>query len=114
MAVSTLPTLCLTIKASGTIAANRFVTPLGAQAGAGANSIGVTRVAAVANDFIPVDALGTAAVTAGGTVAIGDTLKSDADGKAILWATSGAKIAIALSAGASGDLIEALLIPNVA
>ena len=114
MAVTTNSELCLTVKASGTIAANRFVTPLAAQAGAGVNSLGVTRTAAVANDYMPVDVLGTVAVEAGGTVAVGDTLKSDANGKAVVWATSGAKIGLALTAGASGDLIEVLLIPNVA
>ena len=43
------------------------------------------------------------------------TLKSDANGKAIAWATSGAKVAIALEAATAADqFIEVLLIPNAA
>jgi hypothetical protein len=48
-------------------------------------------------------------------VAAGDTIKSDATGRAITWVTSGAKIALALEAAtAAGQFIEVLLIPNVA
>lgn len=107
--------LALTVIAAGTIATNRFVTPAGAQAGADANTLGVARTAAVATDKIAVDVLGTAVVEAGAAVAAGATVKSDSSGRAITWATSGAKVGVALeAAGAAGNMIEVLLIPNAA
>ena len=110
-----LSALALTVTAAGTIAANRFVTPAGAQAGADANTLGVCRQAAVAADKITVDVLGTAIVEAGAAVAAGATVKSDASGRAITWASSGAKVGIALeAAGGAGQMIEVLLIPNAA
>ncbi len=115
MGTQSKSSLCLTIAATGTIAANRFVTPGGAQAGADANTLGVTRTAAVSGDKIPVDVLGTATVEAGAAVSAGATLKSDASGRGITWATSGAKVGLALeAASAAGQMIEVLLIPNVA
>lgn len=116
MSQQSIPILTLSIVSAGAIAANRFVTPVGAQAGAAVNTLGVSRFAAdAAGARIPVDVMGTAIVEAGAAVAAGDTLKSDSAGKAITWATSGAKVAVALqAAAASGQLIEVLLIPNAA
>lgn len=107
--------LTLTVVAAGTISAGRFVTPAGAQAGADANTLGVARFDAVANDKLAVDAVGTAIVKSGAAFSVGATLKSDANGKAITWATSGAKVAFALQAATAADQdIEVLLIPNAA
>jgi hypothetical protein len=115
MATQSIALLTLTVAATGTIATARFVTQAGAQAGADANTLGVARTAAVSGDKIAVDVLGTAIVTAGAAVAAGATLKSDGSGRAITWVTSGAKVAVALGAAAAADdLIEVLLIPNVA
>lgn len=115
MSQQSMPVLTLTVAATGTISAHRFVTAAGAQAGADANALGVTRVAAVSGDKIPVDVLGTVIVEAGAAVSAGASLKSDASGRAITWVTSGAKVGIALeAAGAAGQFIEVLFIPNVA
>lgn len=115
MSQQSYPVLTLTVAATGTIAAQRFVTKAGAQAGADANTLGVTRVAASSGDKIPVDVLGTAVVEAGAAVTAGDTIKADSSGRAITWVTSGAKVGLALeAAGAAGNFIEVLLIPNVA
>lgn len=116
MGAQNISLLSLTIAAAGAIAAARFVTPANAQAGADANTLGVSRYAAgAAGEKIAVDVIGTAVVEAGAAIAAGATLKSDANGKAITWAAAGAKVAIALqAAGADGELIEVLLIPNVA
>jgi hypothetical protein len=107
--------LSLTIAAAGAIAAARFVTPAGAQAGAGANTLGVSRYAAgAAGEKIAVDALGTAVVEAGGAIAANATIGVDANGRAVTYA-AGAKVGLALqAAGAAGEFIEVLLIPNVA
>lgn len=110
-----IPVLTLTIAAAGVIAANRFVTPALAQAGADANTLGVARTAAAAADRIPVDVLGTTVVETGASFSAGATLKSDASGRAIVWATSGAKVALALEASTgAGQFVEVVLIPNVA
>lgn len=107
--------LALTVVATTAITADRFVTPAGAQAGADANTLGVARSAAASGERVPVDVIGTAVVESGAAVAAGATLKSDASGRAITWASSGAKVAVALeAASAAGQFIEVLLIPNVA
>lgn len=110
--ISLLP---LTVTATATLTAERFVTAAGAVPSADANVLGVVRQAASSGDRVTVDTLGTAIVETGAAVTAGNTLKVDSSGRVIPWATSGAKVALALqSAGASGDFIEVLLIPNVA
>jgi hypothetical protein len=115
MTTQYIAVLTLTVAATGTLVANRFVTKAGAQTGADGYAIGVCRTAASSGDKVAVDALGVVAVEAGAAVTAGDTLKADSSGRGITWATSGAKLGIALeAAGAAGDLISVLLIPNVA
>lgn len=115
MASQSLSLLTLTLVATGAVTVARFVTPLGAQAGADANTLGVARSAAAVGERFPVDVRGTTVVEAGAAVTLGATLKSDASGRAIAWATSGAKVAVALEAAtAAGQLIEVLLVDNVA
>jgi hypothetical protein len=107
--------LTLPLLLSAAVAANRFVTGAGAQAGADANTFGVARSGGAIAEKVPVDVLGTAIVEAGAAVAVNDTVKSDATGRAITWVTSGAKVAIALEAAtAAGQFIEVRLIDNVA
>ena len=115
MSKQSISLLTLSCVLAGTAAACRFVTPAGAQAGADVNTLGVPRTAGAATDKVPVDVLGTTVVEAGAAVAAGDTIKSDSTGRAITWATSGAKVALALEAAtAAGQFIEVLLITNVA
>ena len=105
--------LALPVTLSGTVAANRFVTPAGAQAGADATTLGVSRSAGVSGEKISVDVLGTAIVEAGAAISAGATLETDANGKAVTWATSGGKVGIALQAASgAGVFIEVLLLPN--
>ena len=115
MSTQAISLLALPVKASAAISAFRFVTPAGALAGAGANTLGVARYSAGAGEMMTVDVLGTVVVEAGASVTAGNTLKTDATGRAIPWATSGAKVAIALQdALAAGGFFEVLLIPNAA
>lgn len=116
MSAQSLSLLTVALTLQATVAASRFVTfATGAQAAADANTFGVSRTAGVATEKIPVDVLGTAVVEAGAAVAAGATVKSDSTGRAITWATSGAKVGLALeAASAAGQFIEVLLIPNVA
>lgn len=115
MSRQSISVLTLSFTAAGVITAGRFVAPGGTQATAGANTLGVSRQDAVANDKATVEVLGTSAVETGGAISVNDTLKSDSVGRAITWSSSGAKIGLALEAAtAAGQTIEVLLIPNVA
>lgn len=115
MSAQNLAVLALTQTLAGTVTANRFVTAAGAQALADANTLGVCRQGGVSGDKVTVDVIGTAIVEAGAAVSAGATVKSDASGRAITWATSGAKVGLALEAAtAAGQLIEVLLVQNVA
>ena len=107
--------VCLSIVASGTVTGRRFVKANGAQAVLGDNTLGVARSDAASGAIMPVDTVGTAIVTCGAAVTKGDTLKADANGKAITWATSGGKVAIALETTTAADQdLEVFLIPNCA
>lgn len=115
MSKQSIPILTLTQRLTGTVAQSRFVSPAGAQVVADANALGVTRLAGVSGDDVPLDVLGTTIVEAGAAVAAGATLKSDATGRGITWVTAGARLGIALQAAAgAGEFIEVMLIPNAA
>lgn len=115
MATQNIAALSLSYALTGNVAANRFVTVAGAQAGADANALGVARNAGGNGDLVTLDVLGTAIVEAGAGIAKGASLKVDASGRAITWATAGAEVAIALEAASgAGALLEVFLIPNVA
>ena len=66
MSKQAFPILTLTIAATATLVAERFVTQAGAVPAADANVLGVVRQAAVSGDKVTVDVLGTAIVEAGG------------------------------------------------
>lgn len=105
--------LTLPLTLSGTVAAHRFVTAAGAQTGADGVGIGVALTAGGSGDTVPVVVQGTAVAEAGAAISAGATLKVDGSGRAITWATSGAKVGVALqAAGAAGEFIEVLLLDN--
>lgn len=109
------PLLTLPVTLTGTVAAHRFVAPSGAYAAADGNTLGVARTGGGSGDKVSVDVIGTAVVEAGAAVSANDTLEVDSTGRAVTWATSGAKIGMALQAASgAGVFIEVLLIPNVA
>jgi hypothetical protein len=112
MSQQNIPILSLSVKATATVAARRFATVGGAQAGAGANALGVSRFSGVTGDMLTLDALGTSIVEAGAAFAVGAALQSDANGCAITKDT-GATLARALQAAVqAGDFVEVLNIPN--
>jgi hypothetical protein len=105
--------LSLTVIADGAVTANRFVTPLAAQAVAEDNSLGVSRFTAADGEPLTVDVLGTATVEAGGAITAGDKIEADASGRAVTWSTSGPVLGRALEdASGAGKFLEVLLIPN--
>jgi hypothetical protein len=104
--------LTLTLTAAATLAANRFVTPVGGVPAANAVCIGATRTGAASGALVPVDILGTTLVEASAGISAGAAVATTNDGRAVTWAT-GAKVGIALQAATgAGQLIEVLLIPN--
>ncbi|OIO04835.1 MAG: DUF2190 domain-containing protein [Desulfovibrionaceae bacterium CG1_02_65_16] len=104
--------MALPVKAAGAVDEYRFVTATGAQAGAGANALGVSEFAAATGEMVSVANLGTAIVEAGAAIAAGAAVQSDADGRAVTK-DAGATVARTLeAAAAAGDFIEVALIPN--
>lgn len=113
MSYQSTPLLTINLTLSGTVAAHRLVTAAGAQAGADAAAIGVTRTGGGSGDKVPVDVVGSSVVEAGAAISAGATLKSDGSGRVITWASSGSKVGYALqAAGAAGQFIEVLLLDN--
>jgi hypothetical protein len=87
--------LALTVQATATLAANRFIEADGT------------------GDQMTVDCLGTAIVEAGGAIAAKGACKVDAAGKVLAHDSTNKIVAMALTAAAAdGDLIHVLLIPN--
>jgi len=106
-----LSLLTITAKASGAIAAHRFVSWGGTYPTAGGKICGVARYAAATGEFLSIDVLGTAQLEITGTVAYGDYISAAADGRGDPYA-SGTAVAHALEAGVAGQIIEVLLIPS--
>lgn len=106
------PIFSPTVVLTAVIAANRFVTFAGAVCGAGAKALGVTQYAGAIGEAVAANVLGTTKVEAGGAVAVGGPVKSDASGKAIAQAGAGEILGYAMEA-ASGDgkVFEILLTP---
>lgn len=101
----------ITIVVVGAVLSHRFVGTTFAQAGAGANTLGVAAYDGT-NEPTTIDTLGVVAVEAGAAVAAGALIESDASGRGITRAT-GAIVARALdAAAAAGELIRCVLIPN--
>ena len=113
MSYQSTPLLTVPRTLSGTVAAHRLVTIAGAQAGADAVTLGVAQTGGASGAVVPVDVIGTTIVESGAAITAGDTLKSDASGRAITWVTSGSKVGKALQAATgAGQFIEALLLDN--
>lgn len=110
---SKIAVLTLPIVAASALAAERFVTSLGAYPTAGGNADGCTCSAAdAAGDRVPVDVLGTSIAVAGEAIDEGDYVQVGASGFAMTQST-GIAVAKALSAAtAAGDRIRVLLIAN--
>jgi hypothetical protein len=99
-----------TVAATAAITADRFITHAGAVPAAGAVCLGVARTSAESGDVLSVDVIGTTMVTAGDTITVGAAVETDNAGRAIPL-DSGVKLGRALTAGATGALVEVLLIP---
>lgn len=107
-------TLTLSVVAAAALLANRFVNQSGAYPAAGGRPFGVTRTsAAAAGDLVPVDVNGTAIAEAGAAITFDVPLMLDAAGRVVpLSGTGKTPVGVSMeAAGASGALIEVLLVP---
>jgi hypothetical protein len=109
-----LSILALTAVATSAVTAARFVTHAGAHAGAAANTLGVSRTDAAVGQAFSVDVIGTAVVEAGGAIAAGAAVETDAQGRAVTKnaGPTVARLAPGESAVQAGDLVEVILIAN--
>lgn len=102
--------LVTTVKTTGKVVKNRFVDFAGKQAAAGAKVLGAAPFDADAGEMLAVDVLGIALVEAGGAVAVGDDVASDAQGAAVKAAGNAKVAGTARSAAtAAGEVIQVFL-----
>lgn len=108
------PLLTLSVLAAGVIANSRFVAPGGTQAGAGVNTLGLSRTDAVAGDRVPVDAIGTGIAQSGAAIAANALIETDANGKAITHVSGVVvgRMAPGEVATAADQFIEVILLQN--
>lgn len=100
--------LVTTIQATGPIVRERFVNFLGAQAKANEAVLGVTPYDVELGDLAAVDCIGIVVVEAGGAVAVGASVCSNAQGCAVVG--SGKVVGTAMTAATSaGENIRVLL-----
>jgi len=71
------------ITASADVVKNRFANFSGGYCGAGEKALGVFELDTDSGEQAPVIVYGIALVEAGGAIAVGDAVTSDADGKAV-------------------------------
>lgn len=120
MAIRTEGTLQKTFYAGATVAANRIVKP-GADntkvvVGAAATDklIGISdNLGAASGETLDVILDGIALVKAGGNIAMGDLITSDATGQAVVTTTASNRvIGVAMEDGVSGDLVGVRIAPG--
>jgi hypothetical protein len=114
MARQNIALLTLTVAATAALTANRFIGHDGDFASAAGSALGVSRSDAAIGEDLPVDVLGTAVVEAGALIAAGAAVEVGTDGKAVTESAGIAvgRLAPGAAAGAAGEFVEVILIPN--
>lgn len=100
------PILIDSVKIAANLQQHRFIGFDGNYCAAGAKALGVVDVSTSKGEYAPVAVLGTLLVEAGGTVAVGDAVASDAYGRAVKVAESAIANGYALDAGTLGQEIR--------
>lgn len=100
--------LTTTIRTTGKVVENRFVTFAGKQAKANEAVLGAATHDADEGDLLGVDIVGIALVEAGGEVTAGAAVSADAQGCAVAGTQNVAGTAVT-AAAAAGDFIRVLL-----
>lgn len=101
-----LPLLTLTQPLTGTVAEHRFVTNAGAYPAAGGRVLGVTPDGGVSGDTVSAIVAGLILVEAGGVIAVGDVIASDATGRAVAQTATQAgagTVTAAIAGGSAGN-----------
>ena len=110
MHMGSIRTLATTVVATGAVADRRFITFADAQAGLDAVVKGISEMAGVAGDALPVTLIGIVDMVAGGAIAAGAEVVSDANGQPI---AKGANVNTAgrslNAAGAAGARVQILI-----
>lgn len=103
------PVATTTVVAVSNMEKHYFVGYDGDICGAAAKALGVNQVTVEAGEDMPVTYLGIMPVVAGGTVALGAEVESDASGKAVTLAAGASNGRALDAAAADGDLIRVVL-----
>lgn len=112
MAAANIDVCSVTVLATASLTQYRAVNAAGAVPAAAATAIGFAKTAAAIGERVAVQSLGVAICEAGAAVAVGAALETDSSGR-VVTRSAGVTVGRALTAaGASGDKIEVLLIPN--
>lgn len=99
--------------AAGTLAQFQPIKADGTAAVAAGNAIGSANISAVAADLYPAVVMGTCLMVAGAAIAAGALVEVHTTVTQVVTKSAGVSIGRALSAaGAAGDFVEVLLIPN--
>ena len=100
------PILIDSVLAAADLQQKRFVGFDGNCCTAGAKALGVVDVTTEKGQYAPVAVLGTLLVEAGGTIAVGDAIASDGEGRAVKVADSAIANGYAKDAGTEGQEIR--------
>lgn len=101
-----IPLLIESIKATVDLQQHRFAGFDGGYCTAGIKALGVTDVSTPKGEYAPVAALGILLIEVGGTIAAGDAVASDAEGRAVKAADSAVINGYAVDAGTTGQEIR--------
>jgi len=102
--------MAISLTASGSVTKERFIAPSGAQCSSiGERACGVAAYDAATTEDVAAYT-GIVRVVAGGTVAIGADVMTDADGKAVTYAAGGSGtdykvLGYAMTAGTTGNIM---------
>lgn len=100
------PLLIESVKAASDLVEHRFVGFNGNHCEAGAKALGVVDVSTEKDQFAPVAVFGILLVEAGGTIAVGDGVASDANGKGVKAESTAIVNGYALDAGTTGQKVR--------
>lgn len=114
MAAGATSIMQVSVVATAALTQYRAANGAGAVPAAAANALGIAQTGGAIGDRVPVAVLGSTLAEAGAAIAANAALELDASGR-VITRSAGVTIgrmAPGQTAGAAGDLVEILLIPN--
>ena len=100
------PLLIDSVKVAADLEEKRFIGFDGNYCGAGEKALGVVDVSTEKDQYAPVVVFGILLVQAAGTIAVGDSVASDSEGKAVVAEDSAISNGYALDAAVAGQEIR--------